>query len=111
MPEMLSDSCVMAVMRESDSWVLVAMRARIWPMRCCTKAIRGMKMRATRVSCQLRMAIEMSEATTVTELPTTLLTVLVSAFETPPTSFCNRDWMTPVLVRVKKETSIVCSRW
>ena len=28
--------------------------------------------------------------------------------ETPPTSFCRRDWMTPVLVRVKKPSSIAC---
>ena len=107
---MLSDSCVMAVMRESDSCVLVAMRARIWPMRCCTMAMMGMRMSATRVSCQLRMAMAMMDAPTVTLLPRTLPTVLVSTFETPPTSFCRRDWMTPVLVRVKKATSMVCSR-
>ena len=37
-----------------------------------------------------------------------LVTVLVSTPDTPPTSFCRRDWMTPVLVRVKKASSIDC---
>jgi hypothetical protein len=49
-------------------------------------------------------------ASTVTEFPSTLETVFVSTLATPPTSFCNRDWITPVLVRVKKLSSMAC-RW
>ena len=45
-------------------------------------------------------------AMTVTVLPRTLEMVLFSTLATPPTSFCSRDWMTPVLVRVKKPSSI-----
>ena len=70
----------------------------------------GIRNNATMVSCQLRISMETNDATTVTELPTTVATVLVRTFDTPPTLFCNRDWMTPVLVRVKNDTSIVCSR-
>ena len=47
---------------------------------------------------------------TVTVLPRMLVTVFVSTPDTPPTSFCSRDWMTPVLVRVKNPSSIAC-RW
>ena len=54
------------------------------------------------------MIIATSDAMTVTTLPRMLVTVFVSTPETPPTSFCRRDWMTPVLVRVKKPSSIAC---
>ena len=52
--------------------------------------------------------IATSDATTVTVLPRMLVKVFVSTPDTPPTSFCRRDWMTPVLVRVKKPSSIAC---
>ena len=54
------------------------------------------------VSCQESRSIAHEAAITVTVLPSTLETVLVSTLATPPTSFCSRDWMMPVLVRVKK---------
>ena len=60
------------------------------------------------VSCQLRMSIAMNAEITVTVLPSTLETVFVSTLATPPTSFCSRDWMTPVFVRVKKLSSMAC---
>ncbi|SIH54050.1 Uncharacterised protein [Mycobacteroides abscessus subsp. abscessus] len=34
--------------------------------------------------------------------------VLFSTLATPPTSFCNRDWITPVFVRVKNASSMRC---
>ncbi len=63
---------------------------------------------AMMVSRQSSRIIATSEAITVTVLPRMLVTVLVSTPETPPTSFCSRDWMTPVLVRVKKPSSMAC---
>ncbi len=58
------------------------------------------------------MIIATSDAITVTTLPRMLVTVFVSTPETPPTSFCRRDWMTPVFVRVKNPSSIAwrCSK-
>ena len=38
----------------------------------------------------------------------TLWIVLLSTPATPPTSFCSRDWMMPVLVLVKNPSSIAC---
>ena len=55
------------------------------------------------------MIIATSEAMTVAVLPTMLDTKVVSTPATPPTSFWRRDWITPVLVRVKKASSMRCS--
>ncbi len=108
MPLTLSASCVIALMSLSDSCVVAAMRARAWPTRRCAMTSTGSSTTATMVICQLRMSIDTSAAMTVTVLPTTLEIVLLSTPATPPTSFCNRDWMTPVFVLVKKASSI---RW
>jgi hypothetical protein len=61
-----------------------------------------------RVSRQSMRTIATRAEMTVTVLPRMLVTVLVSTPETPPTSFCSRDWMTPVFVRVKKPSSMAC---
>ncbi len=66
----------------------------------------GISTTAMRVRRQSIRIIATSDAITVTTLPRMLVTVFVSTPETPPTSFCSRDWMTPVLVRVKKPSSI-----
>ncbi len=109
-PETESVSCVIAVMSDSDSCVLDAMRARTWPTRRCAMTSTGISTTATRVSCQLSTIIATSAAMTVTVLPSTLETVLVRNAATPPTSFCSLDWITPVFVRVKKPSSMLC-RW
>ena len=106
MPETLSVSCVIAVMSDSDSCVFVAMRARTCPTRRWAITRIGMRMTAMTVSCQLSRSMATKAAITVTVLPRTLETVLVSTLATPPTSFCSRDWMMPVLVLVKKLSSI-----
>ena len=62
------------------------------------------------VSFQLSRIIATAAAITVTVFPMTFETVFVSTFATPPTSFCRRDWMMPVFVRVKKPSSMDC-RW
>ncbi|MEY9853425.1 hypothetical protein ABH923_003103 [Leifsonia sp. EB41] len=108
MPDTLSVSCVIAVMSDSDSWVRVAIRARTWPTRRWAITRMGIRMTATMVSCQLSSSIATSAAITVTVLPRMLDMVLVSTLATPPTSFCSRDWMMPVLVLVKKLSSIDC---
>ena len=65
-------------------------------------------MTATSVICQLSTSIATKAAMTVTVLPTTLEMVLLRTLATPPTSFCKRDWMMPVLVRVKNPSSMAC---
>ena len=108
MPETDSVSWVIAVMSLSDSCVFVAMRARTWPTWRCAITRIGMRITATSVSCHESRSMEMKAATTVTVLPSTLDTVFVSTPATPPTSFCSRDWIAPVLVLVKNASSI---RW
>ena len=46
----------------------------------------------------------------VTALPRMVENSVVRIPDTPPTSFCSRDWMTPVLVRVKNARSMDWSR-
>jgi len=52
----------------------------------------------------------MREAATVTTLDRMLDAVDVRTERTPPTSLARRDWIEPVLVDVKKASSIF-SRW
>ena len=108
MPETDRVSCVIAVISDSDSWVLPAMRARTCPTRRCAMTMNGSSTSAMIVSCQLRISMATKAAITVTVLPSTLETVFVRTLATPPTSFWRRDWMTPVFVRVKKLSSIDC---
>jgi hypothetical protein len=110
MPETDSVSCVIAVMSLKDSCVFVAIFARTRPTRRWANTRIGMRTTATMVSCQDSTSIDTNAAATVTVLPSTLATVLVSTLATPPTSFCSRDWMIPVLVRVKNASSIFC-KW
>ncbi len=110
MPDTLSVSCVIAVSSESDSCVSPAMRARTWPTRRCTITRNGIMTTAMIVRRQSMMIIATRDAMTVTTLPRMLVNVLVSTPETAPTSFCSRDWITPVFVRVKKPSSIAC-KW
>ena len=69
-----------------------------------------MRKTAMRVRRQSIRIIATSAEITVTTLPRMLVTVFVSTPDTPPTSFCRRDWITPVFVRVKNPSSIAC-RW
>ncbi len=110
MPDTLRLSCVIAFSSARDSWVWAAIRARTCPTRRCTSARTGVMNTARIVRRQSISTIAISDAITVTELPSTLEIVLVSTSETAPTSFCSRDWMAPVRVRVKNPSSIAC-RW
>jgi hypothetical protein len=84
------------------------MRARTCPTRRWATTSTGSSTIATIVICQLSRIIATSAAITVTVLPMTLWTVLLRTPATPPTSFCRRDWMMPVLVRVKNPSSMAC---
>ena len=106
MPDTDRVSCVIAVMSLSDSCVFVAIFARTRPTRRWAITRIGMRITATIVSCHDNTSMLTKAAATVTVFPSTLATVLVSTLATPPTSFCSRDWMMPVLVRVKNASSI-----
>ena len=110
MPDTDRDSSVMAVISDSDSWVRRAMRCRRRPTRTCTIRNTGIKIRVRIVSCQDSTTMAMNAAITVTEFCRIVVAVSVSTVRTPLTSLASRDWMVPVLVPVKKASSIRC-RW
>ncbi len=56
------------------------------------------------VSCQLRKAIPAKVAAVRVRLATVVVAVLVTTESTPPTSLASRDWISPVLVAVKKRS-------
>ena len=110
MPDTDSDSSVIAVISDSDSWVRRASRCRRRPTRTCTATKIGMRISDTIVSCQDSRIIETSAAATVTTLDRMLVAVLVSTVRTPLTSLASRDWIAPVFVAVKNASSIFW-RW
>lgn len=110
MPDTLSVSWVIEVSSDSDCCVSLAIRARTWPTRRWTMTSTGVITSEMIVRRQSIRTIATIEAITVTAFPRMLVTVLVSTPETPPTSFCSLDWITPVLVRVKNASSMFC-RW
>jgi hypothetical protein len=60
------------------------------------------------VSCQLMMIMATTLETNVTTLARMLEAVVVTTVWTPPTSLASRDWISPVLVPVKKASESVC---
>ncbi len=98
----------MEVSSDNDSWVCPAIRARTMPTRRWTRTRIGITITETMVRRQSMRIIATNDAITVTALPRIEVSVEVSTPDTPPTSFCRRDWMTPVLVRVKKASSMAC---
>jgi hypothetical protein len=69
---------------------------------------KGSKPRANRARRQSSRNIAVAAATTVVTLETIEVAVLVTTFWTPPMSLAMRDWISPVRVRVKKDSD---SRW
>jgi hypothetical protein len=65
-------------------------------------------MTATMVSCQLRMIIATMVEVKITMLARMVDAVVVTTDWTPPTSLASRDWISPVLVPVKKASGSVC---
>ena len=105
-PETLRVSCVIVVSSDSDSCVCAAIFARTCPTLRWMNTRIGISTTAISVSRQSIRIIATSAEATVTALPRMLEMVLVSTPATAPTSFCSRDWITPVLVRVKNASSI-----
>ena len=60
------------------------------------------------VSCQLSSTMAMNAEMTVTEFCTIVVAVSVRTVRTALTSLASRDWIAPVLVAVKKASSIFC---
>jgi hypothetical protein len=85
-------------------------RRRSSPTRRVSQTKKGSKPRASRASRQSSRNIAVAAATTVVTLETIEVAVLVTTFWTPPMSLAMRDWISPVRVRVKKDSDSR-SRW
>ena len=105
-PETPSDSSVMAVISERFSWVRFCSCLRRAPTLSWITMKTGMMIRLMIVSCQLSSTIDTKAAITVTTFCRIEDAVEVRTLRTPETSLASRDWMSPVLVEVKKASSI-----
>ena len=106
-PDTDSVSSLMALIAASDSWVDRATCRRRSPTVLVSQKNAGTVMTATMVSCQLRMIIATMVETKMTTLARMLEAVVVTTVWTPPTSLASRDWISPVLVPVKKASNSV----
>ena len=97
----------MALMAASDSWVDRDTWRRRSPTALVSQKNAGTVMTATMVSCQLMMIMATMLETKVTTLARIVEAVVVTTVWTPPTSLASRDWISPVLVFVKKESGSV----
>src|SRR6202044_818394 len=100
-------SSVIALIAASDSWVDRDTWRRRSPTVLVSQKNAGTVMTATIVSCQLMMIMATMLETKVTTLARIVAAVVVTTVWTPPTSFASRDWISPVLVFVKKESGRV----
>src|ERR1700744_1991712 len=103
-------SSVIALIAASDSWVDRDTWRRRSPTALVSQKNAGTVITATMVSCQLMMTMATMLETKVTTLARIVDAVVVTTVWTPPTSLASRDWISPVLVLVKKESGRV-SRW
>ena len=106
-PDTDSVSSLMALIAASDSWVDRATCRRRSPTVLVSQKNAGTVTTATMVSCQLRMIIATMVETKMTTLARMLEAVVVTTVWTPPTSLASRDWISPVLVPVKKASDSV----
>ncbi len=100
-----SDSALIAA---SDSWVERATWRRRSPTILVSQKNAGTVMTATMVSCQLRISMATMVEVKMTTLARMVEAVVVTTDWTPPTSLASRDWISPVLVPVKKASGSVC---
>ena len=70
----------------------------------------GIRTSVIKVSCHDSSTMAMNAEITVTEFCRIVVAVSVSTVRTPATSLASLDWIAPVLVAVKKASSIRC-RW
>ncbi|REH17959.1 hypothetical protein BCF44_14039 [Kutzneria buriramensis] len=89
-------------MAASDSWVERATRRRRSPTSLVSQKNTGTVTSATTVSCQLSTIMATTVDTKMTTLARMLDAVVVTTDWTPPTSLASLDWISPVLVPVKK---------
>jgi hypothetical protein len=97
-------SSLMALIAASDSWVDRDTWRRRSPTVLVSQKKAGTVMTATMVSCQLITIMATMLETKVTTLARIVEAVVVTTVWTPPTSLASRDWISPVLVFVKKES-------
>ncbi len=101
-------SSLIALIAASDSWVERDTRRRRSPTVLVSQKNAGTVMTDTMVSCQLMMTIATMLDTNVTTLARMAEAAVVTTDWTPPTSLASRDWISPVLVLVKKASDRVC---
>ena len=106
-PDTDSVSSLMALIAASDSCVDRDTWRRRSPTVLVSQKKAGTVMTATMVSCQLRMIIATMVETKMTTLARMLEAVVVTTVWMPPTSLASRDWISPVLVPVKKASDSV----
>ncbi len=109
-PDTDSVSSLSALIAASDSWVARDTCRRRSPTTLVSQKNSGTVMVETMVSCQLMMIMATMLETKVTTLARMVEAVVVTTDSTPPTSLASRDWISPVLVLVKKASESV-SRW
>ena len=97
----------MALMDASDSWVDRDTLRRRSPTALVSQKNAGTVITATMVSCQLRITMATTVDTKITTLARMVDAVEVTTVWTPPTSLASRDWISPVLVPVKKASDSV----
>src|ERR1700730_11870699 len=100
-------SSVIALMPASDSWVDRDTLRRRSPTALVSQKNAGTVTTATMVSCQLMMIMATILETNVPTVARIVEAVLVTTVSTPPTSLASRDWISPVLVFVKKASGRV----
>jgi hypothetical protein len=103
-------SSVIALIDASASCVERDTRRRRWPTARVSQKKAGTVNTDTMVSCQLMITMATIDDTNVTTLARMVEAVVVTTDCTPPTSLASRDWISPVLVLVKKASDSV-SRW
>ena len=91
-------------------WRTLVIRRRSLPTRRVSQTKNGSRPSEKSASRQSSRNIATVAASTVVTLETIEVAVEVTTFCTPPMSFAIRDWISPVRVRVKKESESRC-RW
>ena len=87
-------------------WAVILRRA--WPTRRVSHTNSGRKTSDRSASCQLRISIATSAASTVVAFWAIVVAVVVTTLSRPPMSLEIRDWISPVRVRVKNASDIRC---
>jgi hypothetical protein len=99
---------VIALISASDRWVEARILRRARPTRYVMNTKNGTMTSDSSISCHERIAIATRVETMMTTLAKMEEAVSVTTLWMPPTSFAIRDWISPVLVPVKKRSDIRC---